>query len=443
MELALLMMFGFLVVVWLVFFKFKWLKFNIAWGIVSAFFELHILLIFLIGLRFMTPYSTNAKVIQHTIQLIPRLPEPTLVTAVLVEPDVPVKKGQPLFQFDRRPYEYKVRQIEAHLAAAKQNVRVLKADMEVAGQKVSQQDARVAEAQQNVRVLKADVEVAAQKVVKTESELVYARYSQQLAQGLASKGAGPEEEAQKSTAQLHMAEAAVKEAQAELERARLKYESEIGGVNTTVAALEATVKEAQAELERARLKYESEIGGVNTTVAALEAELSQARYYLDNTTLVAPEDGRIVNLQVRPGMVSGIFRAGGIAAFIVEADRYVLASFFREHLKYVKSGQPVEVALDLYPGQVFPGRVDSIWRASGDGQMLPTDIIPTFLPQNPNTPQGQYAVKVRLDGVDQTKFPIGAQGAAAIYTNEGAWAVLRRISIRIHTWFNWLYPMPF
>jgi len=37
--------------------------------------------------------------------LTPRLSEPTLVTAVLVEPDVPVKKGQPLFQFDRRPYE--------------------------------------------------------------------------------------------------------------------------------------------------------------------------------------------------------------------------------------------------------------------------------------------------------------------------------------------------
>ena len=118
MELALLMMFGFLVVVWLVFFKFKWLKFNIAWGIVSAFFELHILLIFMIGLRFMTPYSTNAKIIQHTIQLIPHLPEPTLVTAVLVEPDVPVKKGQPLFQFDHRSYEYKVRQVEAQLAIA-------------------------------------------------------------------------------------------------------------------------------------------------------------------------------------------------------------------------------------------------------------------------------------------------------------------------------------
>src|SRR4029077_17164671 len=76
--------------------------------------------------------SANATVVQHTIQLIPRLPEPTLVTAVLVEEGAHVKKGQPLFQFDRRPYEYKVRQVEAQLAEAKQNVGVLKADMDAA-----------------------------------------------------------------------------------------------------------------------------------------------------------------------------------------------------------------------------------------------------------------------------------------------------------------------
>jgi multidrug resistance efflux pump len=144
------------------------------------------------------------------------------VTAVLVEPDVLVRKGQPLFQFDRRPYEYKVRQIEAQLAAARQNVLVLRADVELAAQRVSQHNARLAEARQNVLVLKADMDVAGQKVVKAQSELAYARYSEQLAQGLATKGAGPEEEAQKATAQLNTSAAGVKETQAELERARLR-----------------------------------------------------------------------------------------------------------------------------------------------------------------------------------------------------------------------------
>jgi hypothetical protein len=42
---------------------------------------LRLMLIFVIGLRFVTPLSASATVVQHTIQLIPRLSGPTLVTA--------------------------------------------------------------------------------------------------------------------------------------------------------------------------------------------------------------------------------------------------------------------------------------------------------------------------------------------------------------------------
>src|SRR5208283_6246386 len=218
MLIAFLITFFFIAFVYLVFFKFKWLKFSAGWGIVSFFFALHLFLIFVIGLRFVTPYSTNAKVVQHTIQLIPRLPEPTLLTAVLVKPDVPVKKGQPLFQFDSRPYEYEVRQLEAQLEAAS-------ASAESAKYKVEQLNAGLAGANQDVRMYKTDLDAAEQKVVRTKSELEYAKYQQQLSLGLAQKGAGPEEDAQKWQAQMNADEAAVKEATADAERSRLKYPS--------------------------------------------------------------------------------------------------------------------------------------------------------------------------------------------------------------------------
>src|SRR5208337_4561071 len=162
-----------------------------------------------------------------------------------------------------------------------------------------------------------------------------------------------------------------------------------------VDVAESSHLEAEAELERANLNYHAQIDGVNTAVADNEAQLAQAKYYLDNTTLVAPEDGRIINLQVRPGMVSGIYRIGGIAALIADDDRYLLATFYQENLKYVRPGQPVEVAFDLYPGQIFAGKVDSIWRANGVGQYLPSDEIPKFQQPPPTVPQGQYAAIVR------------------------------------------------
>src|SRR6476661_4670215 len=170
---ALLITAIFIVVFWLVFFQFKLIKLTIAWAVVSSLFLVHLLLAFLIGIRFVAPYSEDAKIIQYTIQLVPRLSEPTLVTAVLVEPNAPVKKGQPLIQFDRRPYEDKVKQLEAQLVQARQNVPVLKA----------------------------------------QSELEYAKYQKQLYGALASKGAGPEEDFQKWSAQIKVDEAGVTEAQ--------------------------------------------------------------------------------------------------------------------------------------------------------------------------------------------------------------------------------------
>jgi multidrug resistance efflux pump len=366
---------------WLIFFKLKLIRLTPGWGIVFGFFVIHLLLVFIIGLRFVTPNSANATVVQHTIQLIPRLPEPTLVTAVLVEEGVHVKKGQPLFQFDRRPYEYKVAQLEAQLAEAKQNVLVLKSN----------------------------VEAATQTATRAKVELGYQQYQKALFDKLAQEQAVRGEDV--------------------VQRA------------TTVDAAQATHDGALAELEVARLKYKAEIGGVNTTVANVEAQLALAQYYLTNTTMEAPEDGRIINLQVRAGMVAGIVRAGGIAAFIADADRYLLATFFQENLKWVQPGQPVEVALDLYPGQIFAGKVQDIWRGNGVGQYLPSDDIPKFHQPDPRIAQGQYAVRIILADADQSKFPIGAQGIAAIYTSQGAWAVLRRISIRAHSWLNWLYPI--
>jgi multidrug resistance efflux pump len=381
MTAALLIAIVYVAILWLVFFRLKLLKFSIGWGVASFWVGLHLVLAFVLGLRYVTPNSSNATVVQHTIQLIPRLPEPTLVTAVMVDEGTSVKKGQPLFQFDRRPYEYKVQQLEAQLAEAKQNVRVLKAEMET----------------------------AAQKETGLKVQLTYAQFEQGIFDKLSREGTA--------------------------------RENDVQNMATKVGVAEAAEKAALAELERARLRYESQISGVNTTVANIEAQLQQARYYLENTTLEAPEDGRIINLQVRPGMVSGIARVGGIAAFIADADRYVLATFYQENLKWVQPGQPVEVSLDLYPGQIFPGKVDGIWRGNGVGQYLPSDDIPKFHEPDPRIAQGQYAVKILLADEDQSKFPIGAQGSAAIYTSQGAWAVLRRISIRTHSWLNWLYPI--
>ena len=371
----------YLVFVWLVFFKLRWLKFSPAWGLFSGFFVLHLTLVPLVGLRFVAPYSINMVVVQHTIQLTPRLPEPTLVSAILVQPNVPIKKGQPLFQFDRTIYEYRVQQAEAALAQARQNVLILKADLDV----------------------------TIQTVAKAEAELTYRIVQNKRYEGLAKLGAAPVEDAQKWKAELGVGRAAV--------------------------------AEANANQQRAQLAYESQISGTNTAVAQAEANLAQQKFYLDQTTMYAPEDGMITNLQVRPGMIAGDYRVGAIASFIVDADRYLLATFHQENLKFVREGQPAEVALDLYPGQIFKARVETIRWASGKGQFLPSGELPVYGEAPPV--QTRFAVTIKLDDERGLRLPIGAEGAAVIYTGDNGFADLGRIGLRSYSWLNWLYPIPF
>src|SRR5271163_2480889 len=184
------------------------------------------MLVFIIGLRFGAPTSANATIVQHTIQLIPRLPDPTLVPEVLVEENVPVKKGQKLFQFDRRPYEYKLAQTEAQLAAARQNVHALKADV--------------------------DVDVALQKVAQTLSELTYEQYEKRLYDKLVREDSAAKEDVERWQNRVNVADASHLEAAAELERASLNLASQINGVNTTVADDEAQLALAITSTSRRR-----------------------------------------------------------------------------------------------------------------------------------------------------------------------------------------------
>lgn len=378
---ALVVTFLYIFVVWLVFFRLRVATFNVVWGIATFWVGVHLLLVFLIGMRFSQPYTTDARIVRHTIQLIPRLPEPTLLTDVVVEPNMPVHKGDPLFRFDDRLYQYRVNELQAKLAAAEQNVLVLEADVTAATQAIAKDQANIKYAREQV-----------------------GRFAKMVPEGAASREV-------------------------------------LEGWQDKLAIYEAELAADQAQLRKAELQYDSNIDGVNTSVAEVQAELDQAQYYLDQTTIVAPADGFITNLQAQPGLVVGERRIGSIASFIVDEGPYLLGAYWQEHLKFVKPGQPVEFALDTRPGEIFTGRVENIWWATGQGQFKPSGDIPKFVHRQI---KGKIAVKIEFDDEESIRLPIGVQGAAAIYTDVGSgFSPLRRIVIRTYSWANWLHPMPF
>jgi multidrug resistance efflux pump len=236
---AILILIVFSVVFWLVF-----LRLSPGWGIVSAFFVLHVFLVFVIGMRFVTPYSTNATVVQHTIQLIPRLPDPTLVTAVLVEEGAPVKKGQPLFQFDLRPYAYKVEQLEAQLRASRANVEQAQAGAEAADAKVVSVKEGAAQAQAAVDQAKATTANALASLEKVKAASDLSRTEERIALNIQQINVG-------AISQLKVAEAKQKfqEAIAAVRQAEAGVQQAIASEQQATAALSAAqagVKQSEA-----------------------------------------------------------------------------------------------------------------------------------------------------------------------------------------------------
>lgn len=62
---------------------------------------------------------------------------------------------------------------------------------------------------------------------------------------------------------------------------------------------------------------------------------------------------------------------------------------------------------------------------------------------NPDPAQTRFAVKIKPDADVTVRMPMGAMGAATIYTGDGGFADLGRIGIRTYSFANWLYPLPF
>lgn len=366
--------------VWVVFFKLKWMRFTPAWGLISGFFILHLLIVPLVGTRMQAPFTSDVRVVRHTIQLVPRLPEPTLVTEVHVRENAPVKKGDLLFVFDPTIYEAQVESAEAAVVAALQNVKILEAD----------------------------IAIAVDSVKRAQSDLDFALVQEDRFSNLAAQRAGSQESADRWASR--------------------------------VISAEASLAEAQESQKRAELAYASQIDGVNTTVIQAEAELKQAKYYLGQTEMRAPNDGRIINLQVQEGMVSGTLRVGAIASLILDKDPYLLAAYRQENLRNVREGQPVVVAINTYPGKHFTGKVEEIWFASRRGQFTPSGRLPLF-PDIPIHTEPRLPVKITLD--DPTvRLGIGVGGATLILTNDGPFSWIGQISLRTYTWARWVYPLP-
>src|SRR6478752_7179831 len=112
MELILLGIYSW--IIWLIFFKFKWLPWNFVSQVIVITIPIVGLTLLILLLNIVAPSSHDVRVINYVIPINP--PVRGLVTEVPIEPNRPIKKGDVLFKIDPTPYQIAVKNAEAQVA---------------------------------------------------------------------------------------------------------------------------------------------------------------------------------------------------------------------------------------------------------------------------------------------------------------------------------------
>ncbi len=241
---------------------------------------------------------------------------------VLVGDNERIKAGQTLARIDDRDFRVALDQAKADVGAAQAAISSKQAQLEV-------QEAVINAAKATIEVDQAAVTFAAQD---------NKRYTD-----LAASGSGSVQNAQLAQSRIASAHAAEARDNANLISAQRQ-----------VDLLKAEIVQAEASLARAR------------------AIQSQAELNLGYTTIIAPIDGVVGNRTLRAGQ---FVQAGTQLMSVVPATgAYVVANYKETQLTDVHEGQAVDIAVDMFPGQIVHGHVDSIAPASGqEFALLPPD----------------------------------------------------------------------
>jgi membrane fusion protein (multidrug efflux system) len=100
-----------------------------------------------------------------------------------------------------------------------------------------------------------------------------------------------------------------------------------------------------------------------------KAALAEAERQFDHTVVRAPFDAVVSEVDaLRPGMliVSSIssFTTTSAVGIVSPSDLWVSADMKETDLTYVRQGNPVEIAIDAYPGHIWHGIVETVNSAS-------------------------------------------------------------------------------
>jgi membrane fusion protein (multidrug efflux system) len=274
---------------------------------------------------------------------------PGIVSAVHVSDYQQVHKGDLIVELEDKDYQAQVDQANAAIAAARAAINNNLRQREL-------QDAKIAKALEGIDLAKAQIAAAQAGKEAIQAGLTRARSERKRQEALYESHSATQQKVEAVVADEESLTAQMASREADLAQARTGLRS----------------SELSAEAERiGKTVLLSQEMQLQADLRAKQASLAAALVALGYTKISSPGEGTVGERQVRPGQ---LVSPGTQVIPFVSNTKWVQANYRETQLTNVKVGDPAEIRVDKYPGQVIHGRVLEIAPASGSQfALLPPD----------------------------------------------------------------------
>jgi multidrug resistance efflux pump len=414
MEILLLGIYSFFV--WLIFIKLKLLPWTTPWKVGVAIFPVVMIAIMLLLLNIFAPTTTDVRVVKYVVPIVSQVRG--RVIEVPVENNRPVKKGDVLFRIDPTPYRNEVASLEAQLVADEAKVNADRT-------RLDEVQARLPDAQSGERQLNEQLKEATEQIPSISASLELARKRVAQYTELVAAGAGNRFDLEQAQTNVNELTARLAAARAAEQQVKEKLSGRVKGDLSTIAQVKAQIATAQGQVKVSQAQVEM-----------TRAKLENARWDLSQTTVLAPGNGTMVNVMLRPGFFVAGMPFNEVMTF-VDDEYQIFALFGQNELHQVAPGNHAEITLDTYPGRVIKAHVDSVLWAQGQGQVEASGDLPrtVFVP-----PPGRFPAKLVVGEHDRALFlAAGARGSAAIYTEHFKLVhIIRKVLLRVASYLDYI-----
>ena len=202
-------------------------------------------------------------------------------------------------------------------------------------------------------------------------------------------------------------------------------------LETVTAHLDAAIAAQQS----AKLALDSEIGGINTTVAQIQAQLENAEWELLQTTIRAPADGTVTLITLTVG--DRALQANSAMSFIVESEVVIVGMFSQNGFQTIKPGAPVDIVFDNAPGRIYHAKVTAIPKGIGQGQVAVSGTLARTTALGGTT---AFPAEISIpDDMSRDSLRLGMSGnATAFAPNAGVIGLLASILVWISSYVAYL-----